>query len=225
VNGPGRTEDAVAARVLAVNVGRARAVAYGSSPYRTAIDKRPVDGPVPLDELGLLADEQADRAGHGGVDQAVYAYAAEDAAFWAAELDREVRPGAFGENLTLSGVDVTGAVVGERWRVGGVEFQVTSPRIPCRTFSDFWGVPDLVKRFTTAGRPGAYLSVVAAGAIEAGTSIEVVSRPAHGVSIGDLARYRAGERDGFDRLLGAVPWLPSHWVEWVRKIAAVKPSA
>jgi MOSC domain-containing protein YiiM len=153
----------------------------------TAIDKRPVDGPVRVRPLGLHADVQADRKHHGGEDQAVYAYADEDAEHFAAMLDRPVPAGLFGENLRTAGVDVTGAVIGERWRVGEtLLLEVTIPRTPCGTFARRMGVAGWVKRFAEEGRPGAYLRVLKSGPVAAGDSITVVDRPAHGVTIGDV---------------------------------------
>ncbi|MDQ1641257.1 MAG: hypothetical protein QOJ90_608, partial [Actinomycetota bacterium] len=119
---------------------------------RTAIDKRPVDGRVAVSVpghagVGLAGDQIYDREYHGGPDQAIYAYAAEDRAWWAAELGREIAAGAFGENLTTEGVDVTGAVIGERWQIGadGLVLEVTAPRIPCRTFQGWMDEPHWVK--------------------------------------------------------------------------------
>jgi MOSC domain-containing protein YiiM len=175
--------------VVAVNavhqVGR-----YGGTGPPSAIDKRPVDGPVEVGRLGLTIDHVENTRHHGGVDKAVYAYAAEDAAWWAAELTRELPTGAFGENLTTAGLDVTGAVIGERWRVGEVLLQVTAPRIPCQTFARFWGVPDLVARFAAHGAPGAYLAVLETGSVAAGDRIDVVHRPEHGHTIGAELRIR-----------------------------------
>ncbi|WP_407319510.1 MOSC domain-containing protein [Isoptericola halotolerans] len=152
----------------------------------TAIDKRPVEGRVKVGPFGLYADVQADRADHGGLDQAVYAYAAEDAAFWEPELDREVVPGLFGENLRTRGLAVSGALIGERWRIGSTVLEVTQPRTPCATFARRLGSPPRwVRRFTEADRTGAYLRVVETGELGAGDAVEVVSRPSHGVSVAD----------------------------------------
>jgi len=117
----------------------------------TAIDKRPAIGAVKVGRLGLYADVQADRKNHGGADKAIYAYAQEDADFWSAELGRDLPPGWFGENLRVSGLDVTNARVGERWKIGAsVEIEVTMPRSPCATFARWVGGADQrgwVKRF------------------------------------------------------------------------------
>ena len=153
----------------------------------TAIDKRPVDGPVKVKRLALYADVQADRQHHGGDDKALYADGQDDADFWVAELGRELPPGWFGENLRLEGIDVSGAAVGERWRIGEtVEVEVTMPRTPCATFARWVGGADergWVRRFAAAGRPGAYLRVVRTGSIAAGDPVTVLERPdAHSVA-------------------------------------------
>ena len=142
----------------------------------SAIGKAPVEGRVRVAGVNVEGDDQADRRVHGGPDKAVYAYAAEDAAFWAGELGRELAPGAFGENLTTEGLDVSGAVVGERWRIGTVELEVCQPRLPCAKLALRMGEPTMVKRFAQASRPGAYLRIVAEGELGAGDAIEVARR-------------------------------------------------
>jgi MOSC domain-containing protein YiiM len=147
----------------------------------TAIDKRAVDGPVQVRTLGLFADVQTDRKNHGGEDKALYAYAQEDADFWASELGRDLAPGWFGENLRVSGIDVSNARVGARWRIGDrVEVEVTMPRTPCATFARWVGGADergWVKRFALEGRLGAYLRVIRTGKIQSGDTVEVLSVP------------------------------------------------
>ena len=168
----------------------------------TAVDKRPVTGPVAVRPLGLYGDVQADRAHHGGPDKALYAYADEEAAHWALELGRDVTPGGFGENLRTRGFAVDDAEIGERWRVGDhVVLEVTMPRTPCATFGRFLGERGWVRRFTDHGRPGAYLRVVSAGDVSAGDAIEVVRRPGHGVSVGGW--FRSPGADDARSLLAA----------------------
>lgn len=155
----------------------------------TAIDKRPAVGRVAVRQLGLHSDRQMDVPAHGGPDQAVYAYAGEDASYWAGDLGRDVPPGVFGENLRTTGVDVTGALIGERWVVGGDDgtvLEVTAPRTPCATFQAWMQEPHWVKRFTQHGAPGAYLRVLREGSVGAGDRVEVAQRPAHGVTVGDV---------------------------------------
>ena len=176
----------------------------------TAIDKRPVDGPVKVHKLGLHGDVQASRIHHGGVDQALYAYSQADADFWVGELERELPPGIFGENLRVAGIETTGAVIGERWRIGlDVEVEVTSPRVPCATFQRRMDETQWVKRFTEAGRVGTYLRVIKTGSVQAGDHIHRLFVPKHGVTIGQwfsepdmdaIEALRDAEADGEIRL-------------------------
>jgi MOSC domain-containing protein YiiM len=183
-------------RVLAVNVVAQLRPEPTNPSGVTAIDKRPLEGPVAVGPLGIEGDHVEDTRHHGGPDQAVYAYAVEDARWWARELGRDVPPGLFGENLTVEGVDVTGAVVGERWRIGGerpdaVELEVRMPRTPCATFARRMGEPRWVRRFADHGALGAYLAVRRPGVLSAGDPVEVVHRPAHGVTVAQV--FRAAE--------------------------------
>jgi MOSC domain-containing protein YiiM len=180
----------------------------GRRPGRSGIDKRPVAGRVAVHALGLDGDVQVNRKYHGGEGQAVYAYAQEDADWWSAELDRELPPGRFGENLRTSGLDLTGAVLGERWRVGTALLEVTACRIPCANFERFWGVPQLVKRFTARGASGAYLRVLETGDVGAGDPVEVVSRPGHGVTVGLLFRATTTRRRLLPEIAPALEHLP-----------------
>ncbi|GAA1598460.1 MOSC domain-containing protein [Kribbella sancticallisti] len=171
----------------------------------TAIDKRPQAARVAVGELGLAGDRVCDTKNHGGPDLALYAYAQEDADWWAGELGREIPSGLFGENLRTEGLDVTNALIGEIWRIGDeVEVMVRAPRIPCITFQDRMGIPQWVKRFHQENRPGAYLKVLKTGTVGAGDRIEVLSRPDHEVTIGvmfeaqDSARMRGLLDSGAD---------------------------
>lgn len=173
-----------APRLLTVNV--VHAIRRGPTRF-TAIDKRPAPGPVRVGELGLDGDRQCDTRNHGGPDKALYAYASEDAAWWAGQLDRDIPPGLFGDNLTTQGLDVTGALIGERWRIGGdlgVLVEVRMPRTPCDNLSGRMGDPGFHKRFAASRRVGAYLKVLEPGSIEAGDRIETVYRPEHDLSVG-----------------------------------------
>jgi MOSC domain-containing protein YiiM len=178
----------VSGRVVAVNVAHvidtpvpSRGEHRDMKPRRSGIDKRPVSGPVRVEPLGLVGDSILDTSHHGGISQAVYAYAQEDQEWWTHELGdrltRPITPGSFGENLTLSGVAVNDARAGERWTIGSVVLEVVGPRTPCSTFAGFMGVPQWVRRFVVAERPGAYLGVVTPGELRAGDAVEVSPGP------------------------------------------------
>jgi MOSC domain-containing protein YiiM len=199
----------VRGRVLAVSVSGSDLLPLPDRrPNRSGIDKRPVPGRVAVHPLGLEGDVQVNRRHHGGEGQAVYAYAQEDADWWQRELDRDLPPGRFGENLRTSGLDLTDAVLGERWRVGTALFEVTAPRIPCANFERFWGVPQLVKRFTAHGASGAYLRVLEPGEVGAGDAVEVVERPGHGVTTGLAFRAFTTQKRRLPELAPAVHHLP-----------------
>ncbi len=155
----------------------------------TAIDKRAVLGRVAVGPGGLAGDRSMDTSHHGGEEFAVYLYADEDAAWWAAELDREIAPGQFGENVRTSGLDVSGLVVGQRLLIGneGVEVEVTAPRNPCATFARRMGEPQWVRRFAEQRAPGAYVRVLTSGTLGQGDAVESVAVPAHGVTVADIA--------------------------------------
>jgi len=184
-------------------VGRTRYDVRHDGP--TAIDKRPLSGPVEIDRLGVVGDKQYE-AGHGGEDQAVYAYDRAAAEWWAAELGRPIPPGTFGENLSVTDLAVTDAVIGERWLIGddpdhGVVLEVTAPRTPCRTFQTWMDEPHWVKRFTARGDVGTYLRVQRAGTVQAGDPIEVLDRPSHGVTVREVFQATGADPARLRRLL------------------------
>lgn len=194
--------------LLSLNIGRSRPNPWKTSGI-TGIDKRPVSGPVAVTApgpkgtgaVGLAGDRVYDVANHGGDDQAVYAYAREELDTWAAELGRELPDGTFGENLTTSGLDVSDALVGERWRIGEqVVLEVSCPRIPCGTFQGWMRETGWIKTFTERALPGAYLRVVEPGEIRAGDTITVTHRPEHDVSVALVFRALTREPELLPRL-------------------------
>ena len=187
--------------VVAVNVGRAAPLAVGGRVVASGID------------------EQADRVNHGGPYKAVYAYASEDAAFWAAELGRPIEPATFGENLTLAGVDVTGARIGERWRIGSVQLLVSGPRVPCSKLGARLGDRLFPRRFVAAGRPGAYLSVPTPGTLQAGNEVLVVDRPDHGVSVGLVYEVALRAPWRLPELEPARPYMNPELLAWLYRAA------
>jgi MOSC domain-containing protein YiiM len=170
------------ATVVSVHVGRPRTVPTPRAAVTTAIWKDRVEGRVAVRGVNLDGDDQADRSVHGGPDKAVYAYAGEEVRTWEQELGRELGEAAFGQNLTTHGIDVSGALIGERWLIGSTLLEVAQPRLPCFKLGLRIGSPGFVKRFAQAARPGAYLRIVEEGDIGAGDSIDIISRPDHGVT-------------------------------------------
>ncbi|MER6470314.1 MOSC domain-containing protein [Streptomyces collinus] len=219
-------------KLLSLNVGRPRPVPYTDQPEGvTGIDKRPVDqpvrvaapGPKGVGASGVAGDAVCDTRHHGGDDQAVYAYAREDLDAWERELGRSLPSGCFGENLTTEGLDVSGALIGERWRIGsGLVLEVTSGRIPCRTFQGHLGERGWVKRFTRKGVTGAYLRVIEPGEIRAGDPIEIVHRPDHAVTAALQFRAVTTERELLPGLLVAGEALHAETLAAARRYMAAR---
>jgi MOSC domain-containing protein YiiM len=204
--------------VESVNVGVPRPVEADGHTVWTAIWKSPVEGRVALRGMNLRGDDQADRTVHGGPDKAVYAYAVEDTEWWEEQLAGPLGPGAFGENLTVRGLPVSEAVIGERWAVGSSVLEVAQPRLPCFKLGLRMGDPRFLKRFAAADRPGAYLRVVREGDIGAGDRIDVVSRPAHTVTSALVSRALLREPQLLAAALQA-PELPADLRGWMQERA------
>lgn len=193
------------AEVLSINVGTPREVNWAGI-GRTSIDKHSLTGRVQVARHGLAGDQVSDTAHHGGIDQAVYAFAREDLDWWERELGGGIRDGQFGENLTTRGIDVNESEVGERWSVGSATFEVAMVRTPCNDFKNWQrlnGYDDRawVKRFAQVGRPGAYLRVIQAGEIQAGDDLVVVHQPGHGVTVSRMFQALLLDRSLLPELL------------------------
>lgn len=195
------------ARVHSLNVGHGQPNAHKRLP-QTGIEKHPVGSfevrdPGPKHGglgSGVVGDVVGDQRHHGGVTQAVYAYPLEDLQWWSEQVGRTLTPGGFGENITTVGVDTTHAIVGETWRIGEVVLRVEVPRLPCATFAGHMGERAWVKRFTAAGRTGAYLSVVVPGTIVSEAGIEV-DRPGHDIDLLSVFRAVTGDLESARRVL------------------------
>ena len=212
----------MSARVQSINVTSVvHQGEWTGSEGRTGIDKRSVVGSIEFKNNGVAGDRIIDTNVHGGYDQAVYAYAREDALWWEKEIGEEIPAGRFGENLTTDGIDVNAALVGEQWKIGSVILEVSQPRIPCRVFAGFWKRATLIKDFTQAGRPGAYLRIIQEGTAQAGDAIEIIYKPDHNVSISDLFSAKSGERTKINEIK-VVPQLSHGFKEWAEKIAATQ---
>jgi MOSC domain-containing protein YiiM len=214
-------------RVLSVNVARPLSVPYTDATGGvTGIDKRPMAGPVAVAApgprgaagSGVAGDAVCDLRFHGGDDQAVYAYGREDLDRWEGELGRTLAAGAFGENLTTSGIDVNSALIGERWRIGSqVVLEVTSARIPCRTFAGWLDEQGWVKRFTQLALPGAYFRVVVGGPVAADDPVTVLSKPDHEVSVAFVFRAMTNEPELLTRAMAARDTMNATYLERIRE--------
>jgi MOSC domain-containing protein YiiM len=179
-----------------------------------------VEGLVHVSSLNLAGDQQSDLSVHGGPEKAVYAYPREHYEYWRRELQAtNLAWGAFGENLTTEGLLEPDVRIGDRIRVGSVEFLVTQPRMPCFKLGVRFGRDDIVKRFLRSGRSGFYLAVVREGDVATGDSLEFVGRDAHGVTVADIVSLYARDEENEALLRRAVdvPALPDSWKGYLRK--------
>jgi len=174
-------------KVISVNVGRPHEFTIRGDIIATSIFKDPVKGRVRIATLNLEGDEQSDLSVHGGINKAVYAYPSEHYARWREELPEAELPwGAFGENLTISGLLESTTCIGDRLRIGTAELVVTQPRQPCFKLAYKFGREDMIKRFVRSGRSGFYLRVAAEGDVCAGDAIELLSRPEDAPTVTDI---------------------------------------
>ncbi len=201
-------------KILSVNVGLPREVTWQGKAVTTGIFKEPVSGPVMMRKLNLDGDGQADLTVHGGVSKAVYAYPSEHYDYWQAELPGVDLPwGMFGENFTTEGLLEEAVYIGDKFRIGEAEVMVTEPRMPCYKLGIKFGRPDIIKRFLASRRTGFYFAVVREGMVGAGDAVELIGREQHEISITDITRLYAFEKDDLKSLRRAieVEALPENW--------------
>ena len=200
--------------ILSVNVGLPREVTWQGKLVTTGIFKEPVKGPVMLRGLNLDGDGQADLTVHGGVSKAVYAYPSEHYDYWRTELPGVDLPwGMFGENFTTEGLLEDAVYIGDRFRIGETEVMVTEPRMPCYKLGIKFGRADIIKRFLVSRRSGFYFAVVQEGMVGVGDSIELIGREHQEISVADITRLYAFDKDDLKtmRLAIEVKALPENW--------------
>jgi len=200
--------------IVSVNIGTPRTVAFRGREITTSIYKNPIEGRVRVFGVNIDGDDQADRTVHGGTDKAVYAYAEEDYEWWSDQLEHDIGPGHFGDNITTRGIDVGGAVI---WRIGDVLLEVSEPRVPCYKLGIRMDDAAFPARFTQAERPGAYLRIIDEGYIEAGDQIETGPPPTHGVTVADVARIHSHDHPNAHRLQ-TVDELSQAWKQWAETV-------
>jgi MOSC domain-containing protein YiiM len=201
-------------KILSVNVALPREVSWQGKLVTTAIFKEPVKGPVMLRTLNLEGDRQADLTVHGGVTKAVYAYPSEHYGYWRTELPGVDLPwGMFGENFTTEGLLEENVYIGDRFRVGETEVMATEPRMPCYKLGIKFGRADIIKRFLASRRTGFYFAVVRGGMVGAGDAIKLIGREQQDISVADITRLYAFEKDDLKSLRRAikVEALPESW--------------
>ncbi|PYL34888.1 MAG: MOSC domain-containing protein [Verrucomicrobia bacterium] len=206
-------------KILSVNVGLPREVAWEGKLVTTGIFKEPVKSPVMLRRLNLDGDGQADLTVHGGASKAVYAYPSEHYAFWRAELPTmDLSFGMFGENLTTEGLLEDALYIGDRFRIGEAEVMATEPRMPCYKLGIKFGRADIIKRFLASRRSGFYFAVMREGIVSAGDALELIGREQQDISVADITRLYAFEKDDVKSLRRAieVDALPENWKGYFR---------
>lgn len=205
--------------VVSVQVGAPQE--WDAKKHLTGIRKMPVERIEVADpgererggRSGVAGDWVGDARHHGGSEQAVYVVDAAELQHWAQQLGKELTPGGFGENVTTHGVTVDDAVIGTRWRMGTALFEVTGPRIPCRTFAWAMDEPGWVKRFTERGCSGAYVRVVEGGGLRAGDAVRIEDVPSHGVRVSEVFRAFTGDRAALRHVVEAQVLAPRYQKE------------
>ena len=207
-------------KLISLNVGLPRVVESNGEPVVTGIFKEPLTGPVMLRTLNLDGDRQADLRVHGGISKAVYAYPVEHYEFWKKELpEMELPYGMFGENFTTEGLLEDTLNVGDRFRIGEAELMVTEPRLPCYKLGIKFGRSDILRRFLQSRRTGFYFAVVREGEVEAGDEIKLLSRDGNDITIADITRLYAFEKNNVETLRRVVKLeaLSESWREYFQK--------
>ena len=212
-------------RVRSVNVALPRLIAWKGQTFNTGIFKEPVSGQVMMRTLDLDGDRQADLSVHGGPDKAVYAYPVEHYSFWRTELpEMDLQWGAFGENLTIEGLDESDTHIGDRFRIGEATVMVTQPRVPCFKLAAKFQRDDILKRFLSSGRSGFYFSVVEEGLVAAGDTIERIHEDENGISVSDINKlFRNGSDLALMRRVTQLEPLPVDWRgHFIEKLAVLE---
>lgn len=185
-------------KLISINIGKEQIHQNKGREEITGIYKTPLQEAVQITALGIEADFIGSPEHHGGPDQALYIYGEADYQWWANELGREMNPGMFGENLTISGLESSAFNVGDYLHIGDVSLQVTAPRIPCGTFATKMEDSQWVKKFSAAERPGLYVRVLREGMLNAGEDVRVEKYSGETLSLVEVYRAhydRAGRNE------------------------------
>ena len=211
---------ASAKRVISVNVGQPRQIPWQGKTITTGIFKEPISTRVAVRRLNLDGDQQVSLSVHGGPFKAVYVYPAEHYDYWRKEFpDKSLPFGMFGENLTTEGLLETEVHIGDRFRVGSAEVQVTQPRVPCFKLEAKFARDDMIERFLASRRSGFYLEVVKEGEVGAGDAVEQTHRDANQVTVAEIIRLFTTGQDDLEGLQRAAQLsvLPENWRDRFRQ--------
>ena len=201
-------------KVLSLNVGLPREVTWHGKRVTTGIFKEPIQDRVIMRRLNLDGDQQADLTVHGGISKAVYAYPSEHYGYWRTELPAmDLCWGMFGENFTTDGLLENAVYIGDRFQIGETEVMATEPRMPCYKLGIKFGRADIIKRFLASRRTGFYFGVMREGMVGAGDDVELIEREQQEISVADVTRLYAFDKDDVKSLRRAiqVDALPESW--------------
>jgi len=201
-------------KLLSVNVGLPREVTWHGKRVTTGIFKEPIQDRVIMRRLNLDGDQQADLTVHGGISKAVYAYPSEHYGYWRTELPAmDLCWGMFGENFTTDGLLENAVYIGDRFQIGETEVMATEPRMPCYKLGIKFGRADIIKRFLASRRTGFYFAVMREGLVGAGDTVELIRREQEEISVADITRLYAFDKDDVKSLRRAiqVEALPESW--------------
>src|SRR5215207_7440119 len=201
-------------KILSVNVSLPKEVEFEGQKVTTGIFKEPVKGRIMLRTLNLNGDKQADLTVHGGVDKAVYAYSIEHYEYWRRVFPTIEMPyGMFGENFTVEGLMESEVSVGDVFQIGSSKVIATQPRMPCYKLGVKFGRMDVLKKFLASGRSGIYFKVLEEGEVGAGDTIEQIIKDPNQVTISDIVRLYASDREDIKTMQRAakVKVLPEGW--------------
>jgi MOSC domain-containing protein YiiM len=209
------------ATLLSVNVGLPKDVPWQGRTVHTGIWKQPVDGPRLVRRLNIEGDGQGDLNGHGGEQRAVLAYQIESYRHWQQHFGTDdFEFGQFGENFTIDGLPDDEVCIGDRYRIGEAEFEVTQPRVTCFRVGMRMGQPELPSLLVAHRRPGFYLRVITEGHVQAGDQIVRTRRGRHALSVAEVDALLYLPRRDIDTLRAAVdiPQLSPGWQQSFREL-------
>jgi MOSC domain-containing protein YiiM len=211
-------------KLISINAGKQQTQINKGRTEITGIYKTALQGPVQVTKLGIADDFIGSPKHHGGPDQALYIYGEADYQWWANETGKEMHPGLFGENLTISELESASFNIGDFLYIGEVTLQVTSPRIPCSTFATRMGNPQWVKKFRAAERPGVYVRVIREGSVSTGEEVRVEKYSGKTISLIEMYRdyYESDKTEATIQKLLEAPVAIRARKDYEKELAALK---